>query len=99
MQGGGHRAGHRACGYAQGRRAGAGRGRRRRGARAAVTLEAIIVTYLSPLSQAYDKVTLGAKCVKGDPVEMANSFQKQMRKARRRQLRTLALTPTLTPLT
>ena len=45
-----------------------------------MTLEAIIVTYLSPLSQAYDKVTLGAKCVKGDPVEMANSFQKQMRK-------------------
>ena len=30
--------------------------------------------------QAYDKVTLGAKCAKGDSVEMANSFQKQLRK-------------------
>jgi hypothetical protein len=32
------------------------------------------------VTQAYDKVTLGAKCVKGDPIEMANSFQKQLRK-------------------
>eukprot|EP00321_Phaeocystis_globosa_P003682 CAMPEP_0118818688 /NCGR_PEP_ID=MMETSP1162-20130426/6359_1 /TAXON_ID=33656 /ORGANISM="Phaeocystis Sp, Strain CCMP2710" /LENGTH=283 /DNA_ID=CAMNT_0006748909 /DNA_START=83 /DNA_END=934 /DNA_ORIENTATION=- len=32
------------------------------------------------VTQAYDKVTLGAKCVKGDPVDMSNAFQRQLRK-------------------
>ena len=32
------------------------------------------------VTQAYDKVTLGAKLVAGDPIEPANAFQKQLRK-------------------
>jgi len=32
------------------------------------------------VTQAYDKVTLGAKCSAGDPIDPVNAFQKQLRK-------------------